>query len=312
MMETSPFEKRREIRESYNEHGLLYLDGNPVMLLVRDIARRGVGAYTRTQLSRGERGKLSIKLPSDQRTGSYDSEVRWCGPCTDAEHKSYSFRVGLALQTRVLREKIPAPVSAPAPAPVPGPEETDEAYRVKGSMVIDFAKMIKANHDKPWQKYLDLDDMQTLNSMIIPLAWSPLKVFRKAGFAVFEVFGKKDPEAAREWGRNMVRKIPDEIYNSFFDKNDPARALRNYVNVNRSTFSFLRPRFSEAGPGAARIGLHGAPEVKKEFPELDLLGLILSGSVEELIIKNGGVNPQVSAKTDGQDDELIALHIAWK
>ena len=309
MLAASPFEKRREIRETYSEHGLLYVGGNPVMLLLRDVGRRGVGAYTRTQLSRGERGKLSIKLPHDQGPASYESEVRWCGPCTDADYKSYSFRVGIAfLAPRASREKT---TEAPARA-AKTEAEADASFRVKGSMLLDFTKMIRANHDKPWQKFLDLEDMQALNNMIVPLAWYPLKVFRKAGLAVFEVFGKKDPESAREWGRNMVRRIPEEIYNSFFNKNDPARALRNYVNVNRSTFSFLRPRFSPSGPASARIGLHGTPEVKKEFPDLELLGLILAGSVEELTRKNGGLDPQVALKTDGQDDELFALHVTWK
>jgi len=311
MLGTSPFEKRRESRESYSEHGLLYVGADPVMLLVRDVARRGVGAYTRTQLSRGERGKLSIKLPRDEKSGSYESEVRWCGPCTDAGHKSYSYRIGLSIlaQQGAAQKAPPAP---PRPAMPEAEASADTSRRVKGSMVIDFAKMIRANHDKPWQKYLDLEDMQALNDMIIPLAWYPLKLFRKAGMAVYEVFGKKDPESAREWGRNLVRRVPADIYNSFFNKADPARALRNYVNVNRNTFSFLRPRFSEPGPQSARIGLHGEPEIKKEYPEIELLGLIFSGAALELTLKNGGADPQVELKTDGQGDELIALQINWK
>ena len=71
MLGTTPFEKRRNSREPYNEHGLLYVEGKPIMLLLRDVCDRGIGAYSHTQFARGERGRLSAKLPRDYKSRSY-------------------------------------------------------------------------------------------------------------------------------------------------------------------------------------------------------------------------------------------------
>jgi hypothetical protein len=178
-------------------------------------------------------------------------------------------------------------------------------------MLIDFAKIIRVNHDKPWQKYFELEDMRVLTEMVIPLAWYPLRVFRKAGLAVFEVFGKNDPESAREWGRDMVRRMPEEIMSSFFLKSDPARAIRNWVNVNRTTFSFLRPKFMELGPKKIKVSFQGESEVKKVFPEISLLWLIMAGAIEEIAGRNGAVNASVKLDAGVTGDELIALDVGW-
>jgi len=307
MSTASPYEKRLSPRTRYEERGFLNLEGNPPMpVRLFDVCPKGVGAFCRKPAPVGVRAVLSVKLQHDLKAAPYDAEVRWCAAHEDAAHNFYPFRLGLSLINGAGQARIR---QAPRQAPVPKPVESN--YRVKGSMIIDFAKMIRRHHDRPWQDYVSLDDMGIISGMIIPAKWYPLDVFRRTGVAVLSVFGQDRDESARQWGRGLVTRIPPELYRSFFDKDDPKAAIKNYVNVNMRVFDFLRVKFNDQGDKEVLISLNGADEVKNKFPELGLLGLMLGGALEELASKNGARNVRTRVDESGREDQLLGIGVDW-
>jgi hypothetical protein len=178
-------------------------------------------------------------------------------------------------------------------------------------MIIDFAKMIRSHHDRPWDKYLTLDDMQAINDMIIPAKWYPLELLRRLGNAVLQVFGQGRPETARQWGRDQVARIPPDLYKSFFDKNDPPRAVNNYINVNMRVFDFLRFKCQDNGERSLLITALGEPQVRDLFPELGLMMNMMAGAIEEIARRNGARNPRADLEDTASPGYLAALTLTW-
>jgi hypothetical protein len=312
----SPFEKRGSLRMPCEERGVFHLDGEePVMVKLRDASKQGIGLYSRKPLPVGARVTINVKLGPDPAPKPYSAEICWCTPSTDRDQILYTFRAGLRMlsssdKSAALRPaaapavRAPAPVSAAAPAaPV--------SYRVKGAMIVDLAKMVRHYHDKPWQKHLTLEDMKIINDMIIPAKWYPLEVLQHAAASVYEIFGQGKPESAKQWGRDLVKRIPSDLYASFFDKKDPRRAGINFININMRVFDFLRLKCEETGVRELTVTAQGEPEVRVKVPQLFLIALLIAGALEQLSLKNGGANPRVIVNHHPPGGHLFTLSLSW-
>lgn len=312
MTYASPFEKRASLRLPSEERGIFHPDGEePVVVKLRDTSPRGVGLYSRKAFPVGARAVLNVKLGEDAAAKSYPTEICWCAPSTERDSFLHPFRLGLRMLTTAEKtpEKTPAPRPAGAPAPEPLAKET--SFRVKGSMLIDFAKMIRRYHDKPWQKYLTLDDMKVINDMIIPAKWYSLEILQHAATAVYEIFGQHKPESVKQWGRDLVERVPADLYASFFNKKDPLRAGINFINVNMRVFDFLRFKCDDAGTRQLRVIATGEPEVRRKVPQLPLIALLLAGALEHLAKKNGAATANTVIDHHPQGDSLFTLTLSW-
>ena len=171
MSVATPFEKRREKRVNCGDRGFFQVDGDEqVLLKFRDVSDRGVGAYTRVMFSKGAVGSLSARLNGEAESKRRHFEVMWCAPTDDESHKLYPYRVGLRMTGEEVEIPRPEPAGASradkparqapkAVTPPPNTEKEDQSnYRVKGSMLLDIAKMIRRHHDKPWQNFVTFDD----------------------------------------------------------------------------------------------------------------------------------------------------------
>jgi len=292
-------EKRKHERESYKERGFFYKEGREAELLrLCDVSVSGVGAFSRNFFQPGERGVLSAKLPHDDIAGSYQVEVRWCEKAGEG-YGMYPFRVGLK-KINGAREDQTA-----------SREKKESDLRVKGRLFIDLVKLVRKNKDQPWHRYLTPEDMAIVNDMIIPSAWYPLGTFRRVGKAAVELIGGSDPQKAEQWGMESVDKIPTDLYKSFFEKNDPKAAVKNYVNINQKCFDFMRLRFHDAGENRVKISLEGSADSKRALPELDLVILMQGGAAEKIAQKNGASSPRISIEEEGEPGELISVLISW-
>lgn len=302
----SPFEKRHEPRSSYDERGLFRPEegDESTLLRLRDVATTGAGAFSQVVLNKGTRGVLSVKLPGDDISKSYQSEVIWCLPCGDAANPIYHYRVGLALVSPDGDSKKAGTKASPV-------SRADASHRVKGSLIIDLAKAIREHHDKPWQNYLQMEDMRIIADMIIPAAWYPLATYRRAGMAVFEVLAGGDPDKARQWGRDAAERIPEDLFKNFFDKKDPKAAAKNYVSVNMRGFDFMRFRFRDAGEKKIEVAAAGKDDLVKVFPEIRFLGLIMAGTLEKLLEMNGASGVSSTVREQDQPEEPVVIELEW-
>jgi hypothetical protein len=305
----SPYEKRCTLRAPCEERGLLRLEGlEPMMVRLRDTSHSGIGAYSRKPAPVGAHALLNVKLVQDRVPQPYPTQIRWCAPCKEGDISLYAYRLGLLILSSPPKATA-APTPAPSATPLTG--TSPAGWRVKGSMIIDLAKMVRRHHDKPWQKYFSLEDMKALNEMIIPAKWYPVGLFQRAGTAIYQIFGHGDPNSARQWGRDQIDRVPSDLYQSFFNKNDPKKAGTNYINVSMRVFDFLRFKCQEGDGRELMVHALGEAEVRQNFPELELVAHIMAGALEELARRNGGNNPTAKVETASQADKLLAINLTW-
>jgi hypothetical protein len=108
--------------------------------------------------------------------------------------------------------------------------------QVKGSIFVEFVKVIRANKSGDFEKYLTEADRKIISQQILPNIWYPYETFKHCLTAVFEVIAKKDLETAKEWGRLYAHAIMGDIYKGMLKPGAPLSFLKKVVILGRNFF----------------------------------------------------------------------------
>ena len=87
-----------------------------------------------------------------------------------------------------------------------------EKEKVKRIVFIDFVKTIRNANDDLMLGYLTEKDGEVVSGVVFPGGWYPMDTFGRCLTAVFEVWGDKNPENARTWGKVFGGKIFAYVY----------------------------------------------------------------------------------------------------
>jgi hypothetical protein len=71
--------------------------------------------------------------------------------------------------------------------------------RVKGTLFVDYVRMLRARKGKDWSRYLRPDDLPYLSQRIQPDDWYPMETFERMGLAILDAI-KPGLELVRAWG----------------------------------------------------------------------------------------------------------------
>ncbi|MFP4446397.1 MAG: hypothetical protein ACLFPD_09140 [Desulfosudaceae bacterium] len=110
------------------------------------------------------------------------------------------------------------------------------SLQVKGTILMDLVKQVRAEPEKDWGSYLIAADWELINSDIMTSSWYPDDFFYRLSLAVFKVAGQSDFEACFAYGRltasNMVA-----IYKNIMVDGDPAACIERFLVRRKSFFS---------------------------------------------------------------------------
>ena len=84
--------------------------------------------------------------------------------------------------------------------------------KIKGTILIDFVKTIKADKTGVYDSYLTDKDKEVVSSRILPSGWYDYETFRNCFNAVVNVLAKNDMDAIRQWGRIFGENIVTGVY----------------------------------------------------------------------------------------------------
>ena len=105
--------------------------------------------------------------------------------------------------------------------------------KVKGVMLIDYVRMIRANKGLPWEEYLTKEDMDIVNAKIFPSSWYSVEIMERMGQAVFLLIGKGDLEMAKIFGEITIQDTFHDVYKDMlFDKMAPVDAPEATGSIN--------------------------------------------------------------------------------
>jgi hypothetical protein len=176
------------------------------------------------------------------------------------------------------------------------------AMQVKGTMIIDYVKLVRTNPDKDWDRYLEAEDWEIINGQVLSSAWYPYGFFRRLGYAVFKEIAGADLEAVRFFGKINIKNTL-KIYKGVLAPGDPVASAENFANLRRN---FIKAdadtRMVEHGDGWMKYKVT-APSGEKDAEGLEAFCYQIAGNLEGIVEDTGGkvISSEVSStETEGE------------
>ena len=126
---------------------------------------------------------------------------------------------------------------------------------VKGTLFVDFVRMLRSRRDVDWTRSLAQGDLHYLQSTIEPESWYPLEVFERFGVAILDEIAKGDLFIVRSWGRLHAEYLASTKADLLV-KGDTRESLMRFHVVRRSLFDFDAVSIPELSDANARVFVH--------------------------------------------------------
>jgi hypothetical protein len=162
--------------------------------------------------------------------------------------------------------------------------------KVKGTMILDFVRTIRANKTQDWNKYLKPEDWEIINKRILPSLWYPVEIFTRCGWAIFKIMAQGNLDVARMGGKMQGKNLFETVYKGIVTAQDPQTALNRFVVVYNQFFNFSSLRFEEAGKNHLKI--HNDYDESNQ-PGMAAYCYNLMGILETLVEMSGGKNGKI-------------------
>jgi hypothetical protein len=186
--------------------------------------------------------------------------------------------------------------------------------QIKGVLLMDFARIIRANKGLPWEEYVTGDDMELIQGKIMPSTWYPFDVLARIGYAVFMLVGKGDLKNAWSFGAFAMQDTFHKVYeNVLFQENNPESLLKKFIVLRKQFIRFHDPEFETlklevSGPGRARI-IFKLPEVNRYIEPYTHQ---LAGGFEKLLELAGAGDVSVNVnKIQSETEPASEIELAW-
>ena len=181
-------------------------------------------------------------------------------------------------------------------------------WRVKGTLLLDYVRMIKANKDRPWHKYLTPKDIEIIEGRVLPSVWYPYETFRRCGLATFHELAGSRLETVRAWGKIWLTHLVKEVYTSVSTEKDPLKAIERFLNLRKQFFNFEALSYEKVGEKHIKIRLYSVPDKES----VEAFSAQLCGGIEQLIEITGGKNPRVTFNTKQSAKEAQTdIDVKW-
>ncbi len=109
--------------------------------------------------------------------------------------------------------------------------------RVKGSLFVDYVRMLRSRKDVDWSRYLQPEDLPYLTDRIHPEGWYPMDTFARLGLAILDEIARGDTFLARAWGRMSLDYLAT-VHEGFLVPGDPRESLMRLIVLRGSFFDF--------------------------------------------------------------------------
>lgn len=123
---------------------------------------------------------------------------------------------------------------------------------VRGSLFLDYVRMLKARREVEWSPRLPPEDLPYLSERIDPAGWYPMATFERLGLLILELIAGGDLDAVRVWGEATVRTLAARHPDVLVDR-DPRESLMRFHVVRRTLFDFEAATITQLHDTEARI-----------------------------------------------------------
>ncbi|HUT55677.1 MAG TPA: hypothetical protein VM658_19965 [bacterium] len=179
---------------------------------------------------------------------------------------------------------------------------------VKGSVVIDYVRMVRATPDQPWDRYLLPEDMALIKQMVLPGSWYPIGFFQRIGLAVFKLVAKENNELLRAFGKSIADRLHAD-HPGMVSKDKPRNTLEKYIWIQKRFYNFDAFNTEDQGPGRLLVHIYSLPEEVG----IPVYIIQISGMVERLIELSGHTFLGIKVTTANEPDRIIStMDVSWQ
>lgn len=182
-----------------------------------------------------------------------------------------------------------------------------QSRKVKGSLFVDYVRMMRGHKGADWSKHLAPDDLRFLEDRIQPGDWYPMESFERMGLAILAEIAKGDVELSRLWGKAQVEWVNVQ-HPGLVAMGDPCDTLMRFRVLRNSFFDYpaLEIRAISDGEAAVEVG-YGMSAVAEQAASLQTMGFF-----ERLLELAGArnVNAWFSSQAWGKDP-VSTLQLRW-
>ncbi len=181
--------------------------------------------------------------------------------------------------------------------------------QVKGSVIIDYVRLIRANKDRDWNRWLEPEDWQVINGELLTSQWYPYRLFKRLGWAAYQEIAGGDPELVRTFGRFNMKNLL-QVYHNLLVPGDPLASIRKIAWSWANFFQGegVESKITEHGDKWA-IYKMTAPDEEDEPEKIVAFAHQLSGQLMELVAAANGRNPRVEVVSQGRSQYIT---IRWE
>lgn len=126
---------------------------------------------------------------------------------------------------------------------------------VKGSLFVDYVRMIRGNKKVDWSGELRPEDLSYLVQKIDPSGWYPMTSFERMGNAILKHVAGGSLDAVRMWGRLSVDALRAQTPELVAEDN-PIETLQRFRVLRSTFFDFEALKVQTLHDDEARILVH--------------------------------------------------------
>lgn len=179
--------------------------------------------------------------------------------------------------------------------------------RVKGTLFVDYVRMLRSHKDADWSKHLLPEDMSYLVRRIEADGWYPMKSFERMGLAILAEIAHGELETVRSFGRISIDWLCQQHPNLLAPGN-PRDTLMRFQVLRRSFFDYSALETTSLSDGEAAVLVrYGMGPRAEEAATWQTLGFF-----ERLLEVAGSreVTAWLSARTWAGDAETL-IQLRW-
>lgn len=124
--------------------------------------------------------------------------------------------------------------------------------RVKGTLFVDYVRMLRSNKSADWSKHLLPEDMSFLVSRIEGEQWYPMETFERMGLAILAEIAHGELETVRAFGRVSIDWLCQQ-HPMLLAQGDARDTLMRFQVLRRSFFDYPALEMTSISDGEAAI-----------------------------------------------------------
>jgi hypothetical protein len=126
---------------------------------------------------------------------------------------------------------------------------------VRGSLFLDYVRMLKAHKGVEWQGLLSADDLPYLKAKIDTAAWYPMATFERMGNAILKFVAGDSMRPVQMWGRFSAAQLR-AANPMLLEPGDPCETLTRFRVMRETFFDFEALQVLMLHDGEAQIAVH--------------------------------------------------------